>query len=334
MHEQHIHHYVERHGSDDARSTKNERRTWLVVALTAVTMVAELVFGVITGSLALLADGVHMATHVGALGLSAAAYALAGRWARHEAFTFGAGKVYALSGYTSALILAGTAVYMVVESVLRLLTPSAVNFADALPVAVLGLVVNLVSAKLLGHEHGHDHDHGDDHAHGHDHDHDHEHHHHTDHNLRAAYLHVIADALTSVLAIGALLAGQYFGLAMLDPLMGIVGAVIILKWSAGLCQSASRQLLDVAPSLADTRLIREQLEAIDDVRVADLHLWEIGPGERGCIVKLVSADPRETAFYRDVIKRSARISHLTVEVHRCHEHHHEDDAQLAAKTPA
>jgi cation diffusion facilitator family transporter len=308
-------------------------------------MVAELIVGYATNSLALLADGVHMATHVGALGLSGVAYALARRWGRDEAFSFGAGKVYALSGYTSALILAVTALAMIFESVSRMLSPAPVLFAEALPVAVVGLVVNLLSAKLLGHDHdhshdsgSHDHDHAEDHAHGHDHPHDHPHdhahgdhgHHHApaktsahhhDHNLRAAYLHVLADALTSVLAIGALLAGRYLGIAWLDPVMGIVGAVIILHWSWGLCRTAGRQLLDVAPSMQETRAIRAHLEAIDDVRVADLHVWDIGPGERGCIVKLVTSDPRDTAYYRDLIKSKVPISHLTVEVQRCNEQH-------------
>ena len=347
MHDAHIHRYFEVHGAHrvDVVSSR-ERRTWAVVALTAAMMVAELVVGSWTGSLALLADGVHMATHVGAIGLTAVAYGLARKWARHEAFTFGTGKVYSLAGYTSALALAAAAAWMCVEAVLRMVSPEAIHFSEALPVAVLGLVVNLVSAKLLhaGHDHGHaeqhrghahddhahdDHDHAHDdhdHDHAHDdaHDHDHDHAksaHDHDPNLRAAYLHVIADALTSVLAIAALLAGRYFGLTILDPVMGIVGGVVILRWSWGLCKSAARQLLDVAPSLADTKLIREHLEAIDDVRVADLHLWELGPGERGCIVKIISSEPRSAKFYRDAIKSKVPISHLTVEVHRCEDEH-------------
>ncbi len=345
MHEAHMHHFTERHGTFAAKANAGERRMWMVVAITFVMMVAELIVGYTTGSLALLADGVHMATHVGALGLSGLAYWLARRWARDEAFSFGAGKVYALSGYTSALILAVTALAMVFESVNRMLAPTPVLFGEALPVAVIGLLVNLLSAKLLDHDHGsHDHgshDHAHDHAeaHGHDHEHDHPHDHahddhgqhdapkqkasaqHQDHNLRAAYLHVLADALTSVLAIGALVAGRYMGIVWLDPVMGVVGAAIILHWSWGLCRTAGRQLLDVAPSMQETRSIREHLEAIDDVRVADLHLWDIGPGERGCIVKLVTADPRDTAYYRDLIKSKVSISHLTVEVQRCNEQH-------------
>jgi len=350
VHDAHIHHFTERHGTFAQKANTGERRMWAVVGITAAMMVAELIVGYASGSMALLADGVHMATHVAALGLSGLAYGLARRWGRDEAFSFGAGKVYALSGYTSALILALTAFVMVFESVSRLIHPTPVQFGEALPVAVLGLLVNLVSAKLLGHQHadpaagesaapqsasqgvappGHAHDH--DHHHGHEHEghhaHEHEHEHEPapahahDHNLRAAYLHVLADALTSVLAIAALLVGRYFGLAWFDPIMGIVGAAIILHWSWGLCRTAGRQLLDVAPSLQESRTIREHLEAVDDVRVADLHLWDIGPGERGCIVKLISSEPRETAYYRDIIKSKVPISHLTVEVQRCNEPH-------------
>jgi cation diffusion facilitator family transporter len=349
VHHEHLDSFRESHGSS-ASVEASERRTWIVVGISAVMMVLELVVGFATGSLALFADGVHMATHVGALGISGVAYWLARRWATHEAFTFGTGKVYALSGFTSAIILFGTAVWMVVESVLRLWHPHPISFGEALPVAVIGLVVNLVCALVLGH-HEHDHGHGHDHAHGHrhassaaahghdhaehdhaEHDHaDHGHHDHADHvadkttaedhNLRAARLHVIADALTSVFAIVALVAGRYFGIALLDPLVGILGGVLVGRWAVGLCGSAAKQLLDVVPSLAATEVLRERLESIDDVAVADLHLWEFGPGQLGCIVKLVSAKPREASFYRDVVHECMKVQHLTVEVQRCHEHH-------------
>lgn len=340
VHDSHLHEYAETHG-DHSRARENERRTWAVVVLTAVMMLAELAVGFWSGSLALLADGFHMATHAGALGLTAAAYWFARTRAQDEAFTFGTGKVYALAGYTSAVVLAMVAVWMGYESIARLLSPVSIRFDEALPIAVLGLVVNLVSAKLL--HHGHDHGHGAE-AHGHEHhdhdhhDHDHDHHEHAhdahdhehgrearahaahDHNLRAAYFHVLADALTSVLAIGALLAGRYLGITVLDPLMGLLGAAVILKWSAGLVRDAARQLLDVTPSMRDCRKLRKKLEEVDDVRVADLHLWEMGPGQRGCIVKLVTSEPRETAFYRDVIKSNVTVTHLTVEVQRCAHH--------------
>ena len=307
---------------------QGERRTRWVVALTLAMMVAELVVGWITGSMALLADGWHMATHAGALGLTLAAYWYARTRAGSDAFSFGTGKVYALAGYTSGVVLAVVALWMGVEAALRLFERPAVDFADALPVAVSGLVVHLVCAVLLGHGHGpghdHAHGHGHDHAHDHEHDHDHDHgHDHApkDHNLKAAYVHVLADALTSVLAIGALLAGFYLGWWFLDPAMGLLGGVVILRWSIDLCQQASRQLLDVVPASNHERLVRSRLEAVDDVRIADLHVWELGPGRRGCIVSLVTSTPRDTDYYREVILGAVDVAHLTVEVHRCSRGH-------------
>ena len=296
----------------------SEMRTRWVVGLTAVMMVVELIAGYLTGSMALLADGWHMATHAGALGLSALAYWYARTRASSGAFSFGTGKVYALAGYTSAVTLAVVALWMLVESATRLASPHAIQFAEALPIAVIGLAVNLVSALLLGHDHDHDHDHDHEHPHAHDqpsrapsrag---------HRDHNLRAAYLHVVADALTSVLAIVALLCGRYAGWWFLDPAMGIVGGLVILRWSVQLCGGAARQLLDAVPSSEHARRLQSELEGIDDVRVADLHLWEIGPGRRGCIVSLVTAAPRDTAFYREKILAALPLAHLTVEIHRC-----------------
>ncbi len=312
---------------------RGERRTRWVVALTLAMMVAELVVGALSGSMALLADGAHMATHAGALLLALFAYWYARTRAGSDAFTFGTGKVYALAGFASGLLLAVVSVWMMVESVLRLVERPAVSFDEALPVAVLGLAVNLVTVVLLGgHDHGHaghGHGHGehghehDEHEHEHEHEHDaHEHAHdkvegHRDHNLRAAYLHVVADALTSVLAIIALVAGRQLGWWFLDPAMGILGGLLIIRWSWGLCRDASRQLLDAVPSHALARRITTSLEGVDDVRVVDLHLWEIGPGRQGCIVSLVTGAPRDTAYYRGIILGEAGLAHLTVEVHRC-----------------
>jgi cation diffusion facilitator family transporter len=316
-----------------------ERRTRWVVTLTLAMMVAELVVGWMTGSMALLADGWHMATHAGALGLTLAAYWYARVNAGNDAFSFGTGKVYALAGYTSGVVLAVVALWMGVEAAGRLLSPSPVDYADALPVAVLGLVINAVCAKLLGHDHGHDHGQRGDHAHGHGHDHDHDHgHDHAhdhdhghdhgaraaparDHNLRAAYLHVVADALTSVLAIAALLAGKHLGWWFLDPAMGILGGVVIMRWSIDLCRQASRQLLDAVLATDCEAVLRRKLEAIDDVKVADLHVWELGPGRRGCIVSLVTSTPRDTDYYRSAILGAVEVAHLTVEVHRCSRGH-------------
>ncbi len=286
-----------------------ERRTRWVVGLTLVMMVAELIAGAVSGSMALLADGAHMATHAGALALALVAYWYARTRARSEAYSFGTGKVNALAGYTSGVILGVVAIWMIVESSLRLAEHPDVAFGEALPVAAVGLVVNVISMVLLRGEHHHD-----------DHDHDHHDHHH-DHNLRAAYMHMLADALTSVLAIVALLAGRYAGWWFLDPAMGIVGGVLVIRWAIGLCRDASRLLLDTVPSRALADKIAKRLEAIDDVRVADLHLWEIAPGKQGCIVSLVTAEPRDVEFYRGSILEEVAVAHLTVEVHRCSRGH-------------
>jgi cation diffusion facilitator family transporter len=314
-----------------AAAGRAERRTLAVVIITLAMMIAELVVGTITGSLALTADGWHMGTHAGALGLALVAYWFARTRAQSDAFTFGTGKVYALAGYSSGLLLAGVAVWMGVEGVMRLAERPVIDFADALPVAVVGLVVNLASALLLGHAHapgqGHDHDHDHDQDHAHDHDHDHGHGH-KDHNLRAAYVHVLADALTSVLAIVALVLGRWQGWWFLDPLMGVVGGVVIMVWSIGLCRAAARQLLDVVPDVEHEQTVRATLEAIDDVRVADLHVWELGPGQRSCIVSLVTSAPRDVDYYKQAILRAVPVAHLTIEIHQCARGH----GPLAAKS--
>jgi cation diffusion facilitator family transporter len=301
-----------RHSHEHVAKDHHERRTRWVVLLTSAMMIGELVVGSITKSMALTADGWHMATHAGALGMSALAYWFARTRSREEAFSFGTGKVYALAGYTSAVILGIVAILMFGESARRLVQPEAIAFGQALPIAILGLAVNLVSAKLLDADHDHDHEAG-----AHD-DHDHSGHHH-DHNLRAAYIHVMADAFTSVLAIAALLGGRYAGWTFLDPLMGMVGGVVILRWSVSLCRGSARQLLDMVPSAALAETIRQRLE-VDDVRVADLHLWEIAPGKRSCIVSLVTEAPKDLAVYRSLLDDLRDIAHLTVEVQRCPGH--------------
>lgn len=313
---------------------KNERRTAAVVVVTLVMMVVEIVVGTWTRSMALTADGWHMGTHAGALALTLLAYWYARSRARAAEFSFGTGKVYALSGFSSALVLGVAAAWMAIESVSRLLWPRVIDFREALPVAVAGLLVNVVCAALLsegGHDHaGHDHA-GHDHAHDHaDHDHaDHDHAGHHEHghghgagaggdlNLRAAYLHVVADALTSLLAIGALLAGRYLELELLDPAMGLLGGALIGRWALGLGGASARRLLDVTPSEQLKAQVATALEQIDDVRVADLHVWELGPERRGCLVTVVTGAPRATSFYRDRVLEAASFAHLTVEVHRC-----------------
>jgi cation diffusion facilitator family transporter len=275
-----------------------------VVLLTAAMMGVEIVVGYATHSMALLADGWHMATHVGALGLASAAYWVSRRFAGHRAFAFGTGKVRALAGYTSAVALGLVAIAMVVESLERLLRPHAIDFVSSLPVAVLGLLVNLVSVFLL-----HAHEDEDD-------DHDGEH----DHNHRAAFMHVVADAFTSVLAIAALLAGRFLGWAWLDAVSGIVGGVVILKWGAGLSRNAAFELLDVSPSSAVEDEIRVALEALDDVRVSDLHVWSLGGGKKSCVVTVITAAPHEARWYREALARF-ELAHLTIEVQRCEEGH-------------
>lgn len=307
--------------ADTPQLEKHEQKTRWVVVLTFATMVLELIVGYRTHSLALTADGWHMATHAGALGMAAFAYWFARTRATQSTFSFGTGKVHALAGYTSAVALAIVAIIMMYESVSRLVTPVTIDFSEALKIAVFGLIVNLASLKLLhpggdhdhaGHGHSHDHDHDHDHEH-----HGHEHHDHGDHNIRAAYMHVFADAFTSILAIAALVCGRYYGWTMLDPLMGAVGGIIILRWSVQLCRQAAGQLLDMNPSEELARNIRAKLEALGDTRVVDFHLWEVGPKRRNCIVSLVTTASRSADDYGKIISAMATdVRHVTVEVHR------------------
>jgi cation diffusion facilitator family transporter len=309
-----------------AAHDRNEKRTWLVVGLTAVMMVVEIAGGSIFGSMALLADGWHMSTHAGALAIAAFAYRFARNHARDPRFAFGTGKLGDLAGFTSAIVLALIALAIGYESVVRLLQPVSIHYDEAIAIAVVGLGVNLVSAWLLAGEHHHDHDehehddHGhDDHGHD-DHGHDdhghHDHGHHHDHNLRAAYWHVLADALTSVLAIVGLLAARFYGWTFLDPVIGIVGAVVIARWSWGLIRDAGAVLLDAAPNRALDAAIRAKLEVGHD-RIADLHVWRLGPGHNGAIVSLVADDPEPVEHYKERLEAIAGLSHVTVEVHRC-----------------
>jgi cation diffusion facilitator family transporter len=295
------------------RHEHHERRTWLVVALTAVTMVAEIVAGSIYGSMALVADGWHMSTHAAALAIAALAYRFARQHARDPRFSFGTGKLGELAGFSSAIILALVALAIGHEATLRLVNPVAIRFTEATVVAVVGLGVNLFSAWLL---HDHDHHHADALEHEqHDHttdDHGHQHHH-SDHNLRAAYLHVLADALTSVLAIVGLLAGRFYGWVWMDPLVGIIGALVIARWSWGLIRSAGAVLLDMVPSPTLAASIRERLEIGGD-HVSDLHLWRVGPGHTAVVVAVVSDKPQEASVYKARLNVLRGLSHITVEV--------------------
>jgi len=306
-----------------ASHDRNARRTLAVVALTAAMMVAEIVAGAVFGSMALLADGVHMATHAGALGVAALAYVYARRHVANRRYTFGTGKVGDLAGFASALVLGMVAIGIAVESIARLSHPVSVAFGEATLIAVVGLLVNIASAFLLsaGHHqghahHGHHHGHGAaDHGHHHDphhhHAHDHDHHQEADNNFRSAYLHVIADALTSVLAIAALLAGRAFGWVWLDPAAGIVGAIVIASWSWSLIRDTSSVLLDVAEPGLEAE-VRDLLESPGDARIADLHLWRVGPGAHAAIVSVVGIDG---ALARRRLAPVHEIVHLTVEAH-------------------
>ncbi len=292
---------------------QSERKTQWVILLTAVTMIAEIIAGHLYGSMALLADGWHMGTHVAALSITAWAYFYARHHADDTLYSFGTGKVSALGGFTSGIILLGVAVLMGVESLQRILTPQLIQFNQALLVAILGLVVNLASLWLLQEQHPHPHPHS--HSHGApDHDHDHDHDHDPDHNLRAAYLHVLADALTSLLAIIALLFGRTFGWLWLDPSMGIVGAIIIARWSVGLLRQTSSLLLDTQTDPALLSKIRATIEADTNNRITDLHLWRIAPNQLVAIITVTTASPRPPQYYKDLLVNLAELVHITVEV--------------------
>ncbi len=325
------------HGAPPA-NTSNERRTWLVVGITAVMMVAEIGVGLASGSKALEADGWHMGSHAGAIGLAGLAYWFARTRASAVRFSFGTGKVYALAGWTNAILLMLAAAWMMVESILRLVSPVEIHFEQALPVAVVGLIVNVVCAFLLHptesaetekpgaaphghshHGHGHSHHGHSHHGHGHSHHgHSHENHEHgKDLNLQSAYLHVMLDLMTSVAAILALIAGRWWNLAILDPIMGLVGALLIVRWGVGLLLESASQLLDLAPADESMQKIRGRLEAIDDVKIADLHVWDLGFGRKACMASLVTHSPRDPETYRKAVLEVVNIDHLTVEVHPC-----------------
>lgn len=277
---------------------RNERRTQAVIALTLVMMVVEIGAGIAFGSMALLADGLHMATHAGALAIAAGAYAYARRHLHDPAFTFGTGKVGDLAGFASAVSLALVALLIAWESLVRLADPVRIDFSEAIAVAVLGLAVNLVSAWLLHHDH--DHGHGD---------------HHHDHNLRAAYLHVIADALTSVLAIAGLLAAWLFGWLWMDPAVGLLGAILIARWAWGLIGQSSAVLLDKVIDPALPAAIRAVVEQDGD-RVTDLHVWRVGPGHSAALLSVLTAGDRSPDLYKQRLHRIGGLCHVTVEVNR------------------
>ncbi len=330
MHSQSIADWTHNHAFLGEHHGEHERRTWSVVALTATMMVAEIGGGTLFGSIALVADGWHMATHVVALVIAGLAYLFARRHAHDPRFSLGTGKFGDLAAFASAFIMSMIALGIGYESVLRFLNPVAIHFREAVPIAALGLCVNLASAWLLRGTHDHrdarphrdrPHLHRGAHNHsapGHG-AHDHSHHHaarHEDTNFRAAYMHVAADALTSVLTIAGLSLAWAFGWTFMDPTVGLVGMVVITSWAFTLIRSAGRVLLDAVPAPELGQAIRRRIETDGD-RVTDLHVWQVGPGHAAVVASVVSDRPRAPAFYKERLRDLTGLSHVTIEVNKC-----------------
>jgi cation diffusion facilitator family transporter len=283
----------------------NERKTWGVIAICAAMMAAEIVGGFWFGSVALIADGLHMSTHAGALLIAALAYTYSRRYANDGRFAFGTGKLGDLAAFTSAIALAMIAMLIGYESVDRFFNPVSIAFNQAIPIAAVGLGVNLLSAFLLRDDNEHPHAHAHEHSHVH-----------RDHNLRAAFVHVMADAAVSVLVIIGLIAARQFGWVWMDPLMGLIATIVILSWSWTLIRSAGAILIDVCPDPALSRKIKLLLEQGSD-RVSDLHLWRVGPGHLAAVISLVTDEPRSPGIYKRRLSGLAGLSHVTIEVEPC-----------------
>jgi cation diffusion facilitator family transporter len=320
MHTESIKRWMHDHtfGQDEKRSA--ERRTLIVIAITMVTMSVEIAAGIAFGSMALLADGLHMGSHASALAVSAFAYYYARRHARDARFSFGTGKVSSLAGFASAVMLVLFALVMAWESIARFISPVAIGFNQAIFVAVLGLIVNGICLLILrGHGHRHHHEHRD----GHDQKapaHPSHRHQHQDHNFRSAYLHVLADALTSFLAIFALLAGKYLRQGWLDPFMGIVGAALVVRWSWGLLRSSAHILLDMQAPRELRERIRMAIESDGDNRISDMHVWSVGPGLYAAEIAIVSSRPLDPDDYYRLLPGELGLVHVTVETRRCAAH--------------
>lgn len=309
---QHAHNFLNNH-------QQAEKRTKIVLVLTAVTMIVEVIAGTVFGSMALLADGWHMATHVGAFGITVFAYRYARNHVNDTRYSFGTGKVSVLGGFASAITLAVIALMMIIESLIRLFQPQTIQFNEAIYVAIIGLVVNLASALLLQGEHDHHHGHAHEHLHGHEHSQEHEQeaNHGSDHNLRAAYIHVLADALTSVFAIAALFSGKFLGWVWMDATMGLVGAAVIAKWAYGLIQDTGLILLDGASDKQTKLQIIEAIEGDGDSRVTDLHVWHIGQSHLSATISVVTHAPQQPEHYRKLVNHIPLLSHIVVEVNDC-----------------
>ncbi len=320
MHSHSIESFQHQHVFLGSRHDENAKRVWAVVGLTAVMMVGEIVGGAVFGSLALVADGWHMSTHAAALTISALAYSYARRHAHDNRFAFGTGKLGDLASFGSAIVLGMIALLIGYESVQRLMNPVSIWYDEAIAIAVLGLFVNLASAWLLRDDHGHDHHHP---HHGHDnHDHDgldHDHHHDRDLNLRAAYVHVLADALTSVLAIAGLTTAKLAGWTFMDPIVGLVGTGVILSWAYGLLRQSGAVLIDAVPDQGLMERIRGALQVDGDV-ISDLHLWRVGPGHYAAVISLVTHDPKHSESYKEKLALLPKLSHVTIEIQRCPGH--------------
>ncbi len=317
MHSQSTAEWTHGHAFLGEHHGEHERRTWSVVALTAAMMVAEITGGTLFGSIALIADGWHMATHVAALAIAGLAYLFARRHAHDPRFSLGTGKFGELAAFASAIILGMIALGIGYESVLRFLHPVTIHFREAVPIAVLGLCVNLASAWLLREDHDHAHPHHDHHHHHAAPDHSHRHAaHHRDTNFRAAYMHVVADALTSVLTIGGLLLAWAFGWTFMDPLVGLIGMIVIASWAFTLVRTAGGVLLDTVPDPELAQAIRKRMETGGD-RVTDLHVWQLGPGHAAVMASVVSDRPQAPAAYKQRLEGLAGLSHVTIEVNLC-----------------
>lgn len=312
-----------RHRHDYAvKNAKGEKRTLYVLLLTGVTMVVEIIAGTLFGSMALLADGWHMGTHVAAFTITIIAYRYARKHAQDPIYSFGTGKVNVLGGFASAVALAVVALMILIESVERIFSPHTIHFNEAIAVAFIGLAINIFSAFLLKDHHHHDHSHDHSHGHGHEqehsHDHDHDHSHkQEDHNLKAAYIHVLADATTSLFAIIALVFGKYFGWNWLDPIMGIVGTLIITRWAYGLLKDTSPILLDASLKNLDKDLIVKAIEEDKDNRIVDLHIWRLGANHYAAIISLVTHYPQSAEHYKELLKDFKDLEHITIEVNVC-----------------
>ena len=302
-----VHDHIFNHGNPLA-----ERKTLWALVLTTIMMIAEIIGGYLFNSMALLADGWHMSSHSVALGLSALAYVLARRYAHDTRFAFGTWKMEVLGGYTSAILLMLVAGLMFYQSMERLLEPAAVHYDEAIAIAFVGLLVNLACAYLLKDDHAHHHEH----HHGHDHSHNHGHHHH-DLNLRAAYMHVVADAATSVLAIVALFGGKLWNVTWLDPVMGLVGAVLVSVWAYGLIRDSSRVLLDAEMNVPVVEEIRDVIAASPiAATICDLHVWRVGKEKYACILSLAVAEDVAPAYFRKQLAIHEELAHVTVEITR------------------